>query len=129
MDPDFIHDLLASVGPLRLRRMFGGTGIYAGGRMFALEAGGVLHLKADASTVPEFQREGCEPFTYQRADGRRTSLSYWTLPEHLLDSPEDAAPWAQAALAAAERAAAAKPSPRPPRPRSGPGTPLRRPPS
>ena len=85
--------------------MFGGTGIYAGDRMFALEAGGVLYLKADAATVPEFQEEGCEPFTYERADGRRTSLSYWSLPERLLDSPEDAAPWAQGALAAAERSA------------------------
>ncbi|MFO7308675.1 MAG: TfoX/Sxy family protein, partial [Pseudomonadota bacterium] len=35
--------------PLRVRRMFGGFGVYADGTMFGLAAGGEVHLKADTA--------------------------------------------------------------------------------
>ena len=38
MDAESIRDLFQELGPVRVRRMFGGQGIYAGERMFALEA-------------------------------------------------------------------------------------------
>ena len=36
MDPDFIRDLFASFGPVTVRRMFGGAGLYCEGLMFGL---------------------------------------------------------------------------------------------
>lgn len=103
MDAAYIQDLFAVFGPVRVRRMFGGAGIYAGERMFALEADGEIYLKADASTAPEFEREGCAPFVYETKDGRRTVMSYWRLPERLLEDPDELAAWARKAVAAAER--------------------------
>ncbi len=40
MDADSIRDLFQGIGPVQIRRMFGGQGIYRDGMMFALEAGG-----------------------------------------------------------------------------------------
>jgi DNA transformation protein len=107
VDPDAIRDLFSGVGSVRIRRMFGGQGIYAGEWMFALEAGGELYLKVDASTVAAFRAAGSSPFTYE-SRGRRTQMSYWRLPHVALDDPDEATRWAHLALEAARRAAQAK---------------------
>ena len=58
MDPDDIRDLFAAFGPVTVRRMFGGAGVFADGLMIALISDGVIHLKADQQTIPAFEREG-----------------------------------------------------------------------
>ena len=125
MDPDFIAELFAQFRPVTVRRMFGGAGIYAEGLMFALVFEGAIYLKVDATSIPDFEREGCQPFVYTRAksaDGVGLTLSYWRMPERLYDDPDELAVWARRALAIAQfkktapRARAKKPtSKRPPR--------------
>ena len=83
--------------------MFGGSGIYAEGRMFALVSDGVIYLKADAHNAPAFEREQLEPFTYATSTGRRGVMSYRRMPDRLYDDPDELAIWARAALAAAAR--------------------------
>ena len=106
MDPDFIRDLFAPFGPVTVRRMFSGTGIFAGGLMFGLIVRDVIYLKVDDSNRAYFEREGSRPFTYMR--GRKTgrptehALPYWRLPERLYDNPDELAVWAKRAHAAAE---------------------------
>jgi DNA transformation protein and related proteins len=105
LDPEFIHELFAPFGAVSVRRMFGGAGIWSDGLMFALVFDGAIFLKVDATTIPDFEREGSRPFVYTRAKspGRvgRHSLSYWRLPERLYDDPEELAVWAGRALAVA----------------------------
>ncbi len=88
--------------------MFGGYGIYADDVMFALSTGGDLYLKADRDTQPGFEAEGSEPFSYE-AKGRRVVLSYWSVPDRLLDDADEMAIWARMALSTAKRAAKTKP--------------------
>ena len=102
-DPEHLKELFAAFGPVSVRRMFGGAGIYAEGIMFALIADGELYLKADEETIPAFRAEGTGPFVYG-AKGRRIVMSYWRLPDRLIDEPEELAEWARAALKAAQRA-------------------------
>ena len=109
MSPDHIIEMFAWFGPVTVRRMFGGLGIYADGMMFALAAGGVIYLKADVETVPAFEREGQGPFTYAAKGGKRTVMSYWRLPDRLYDDADELADWARAALAVARRAKEPKP--------------------
>ena len=45
-DFDWLHDLFEPVGPITIRRMFGGAGIYRDGIMFALVSDGEVYLKA-----------------------------------------------------------------------------------
>jgi len=107
-DSAYIHDLFAAFGPVVVRRMFGGAGIYAEGTMFAILDDGVIYLKADEVAAPGFRREGSVPFSYEK-HGRQMVMSYWRLPERLYDDPDELARWARAAWALAQRAAAAKP--------------------
>jgi DNA transformation protein len=99
--PGDIVELFAVFGPVTVRRLFGGAGIYADGTMFALLAGGVIYLKAGASNVAMFEREGLAAFTYSRRQGERAVMSYRRMPDRLYDDPEELAVWARAALAAA----------------------------
>ena len=108
MDRDFLIDLFAGFGPIRIRRMFSGFGISADGTNFALALRGGLYLRADERTIPRFEAEGAKPFQYQTRARTVTVGSYWQLPERLYDDPEELTDWAKAALSAAQRAALSK---------------------
>src|SRR3954447_23250045 len=105
MDRDFLIDLFSDFGPVTVRRMFSGFGISADGTNFALALRGTLYLRADEQTIPQFQAERSTPFQYQTRARTVTVASYWHVPERLYDDPEQFANWAEAALAAAQRAA------------------------
>ena len=100
---NFVTDSLSGLGPVRVRNMFGGGGVFLGDVMFALIADETLYLKADKTTEPDFVAEGMAPFTYE-AKGKRAVMSYWRVPDRLLDCPEDLIEWAGRALAIAEAA-------------------------
>ncbi len=106
MDLDFIRDLFTSFGPVTVKRMFGGAGLWCDGLMFGLVFDGAIFLKVDETSISDFEREGSRPFVYTRAKspGRvgRASLSYWRLPKRLYDDPEELAVWATRALAIAQ---------------------------
>jgi DNA transformation protein and related proteins len=102
---ELLEDALSGLGPVSVRRMFGGAGIYADGVMFGLISGDTLYLKADAQSRHAFEAEGLAPFTYE-GRGKTIALSYWRIPERLLDDPDEMLDWARTALAAARRAAA-----------------------
>src|SRR6185295_5622799 len=102
-DSDHIAELFSGFGPVTVRRMFSGAGVFADGLMIALVVDGVIFLKADASTIAGFEREGLRPFSYKTKDGTRTLHSYWRMPERLYDEPDELADWARQAMAAARR--------------------------
>ena len=90
-----------------MKRLFGGAGLYADGRIFGLVFDGAIYLKVDDANIPDFEREGSRPFVYTRAKSPSRvghhSLSYWRLPERLYDDPDELKVWAARALAIAER--------------------------
>lgn len=93
-------ELLDTVGPMTTRKMFGGLGIYAEGKIFAvLMSDGVLKLKGAGDMADTLTREGWERWTYQRdGSAKVTSMPYWTIPDTILDDPEVAGDWARRAL-------------------------------
>lgn len=101
-------ELLAPIGTVRSRRMFGGHGFYVDGLFIALAFAERLYLKVDAQTRQAFEAAACVPFVYDRA-GQAASLGYFSAPEDAMESPPMMQPWARLALAAALRARAAKP--------------------
>jgi DNA transformation protein len=104
LDAEFIRDLFAQFRLVTVRRMFRSAGIFCDGVMFGLISDGTIYLKADESIIPDFEREGCRPFTYTRSKrAGRVALPYWRLPERLYDDPDELAVWATRALAIAER--------------------------
>ena len=107
MNFDFIRDLFAQFRPVTVKRMFSGAGLYCDGVMFALMVRGTIYLKADATSIADFEREGSGPFTYTR--GKKSgglsehALSYWRLPDRLYDDSDELAIWAERALTIAQR--------------------------
>lgn len=102
---DFLKDSLSGLGPVNVRRMFGGAGVYADGVMFGLVTQDTLYLKADVQSQRAFEAEGLQPFKYE-GRGRVIAMSYWRIPERLLDDPDEMVIWARRALLAARIAAA-----------------------
>jgi DNA transformation protein len=104
LDPEFICELFAQFGPVTVRRMFNSAGIFADRMMIGLINKEAIYLKTDEISIPDFKREGSQPFSYVRAKGGgRVELPYWRLPERLYDDPDELAVWARRAFEAAER--------------------------
>ena len=112
MDAESLRELFREFGPVAVRRMFGGQGVFADGLMIALVARGEIFLKADTETIPSFEREGQRPFTYATSKGEQKLTSYWRMPERLYDEPDELAAWARNSHAVALRAQAAKSKPK-----------------
>jgi DNA transformation protein and related proteins len=108
--PDDLKALFEPFGPVAVRRMFGGAGIYAEGLCFAIESGGEVFLKVDAQSQAGFSAAGSSPFIYN-ARGKAMPTSFWRLPSVAYDEPDELIRWAGLGLEAARRAAAAKAKP------------------
>jgi DNA transformation protein len=101
-DPHRFDDLFREFGCIDVRRMFGGEGIFVGDLMIGLVVRDQIYLKTGDGNRADFEAEGARPFTYTRGKERNaTSLSYYTVPERLLDDPEELGQWARKAHAAA----------------------------
>ena len=105
---DQLHEIFERFGPIQLRRMFGGHGVYHDGRMFGLIAGERLYLKTDEASRTHFEARRLAPFEYTR-QGKTTRMSYWEAPPELFEDRDEAAVWARRAWEAALRSGARKP--------------------
>lgn len=104
MDADSIHELFQAVGPVTIKWMFGGKGIYADGSIIAIELRGELMLKGDAAAACLYEAAGSAQWTYtHNKTNKPVSMPYWTIPESAFDDPDEAAKWAHVALDAALR--------------------------
>src|SRR5215831_10320780 len=97
-------ELFAGLGPVRVKRMFGGHGIYVDDLFIAIVTGETLYLKADDETASRFEKAGCTAFSYEAKGKKRVSLNYWSAPAEALESPALMRPWAALAMQAALRA-------------------------
>ena len=113
---EHVIETLRAFGPVEVRRMFGGWGLYHQERFFALIADETLYLKADDDNRAEFDARGLEPFTFEKK-GERIETHYRAVPEEALEDPAEMARWARLGYAAALRAAATKARKSPPRPK------------
>ncbi len=117
----FISEMLEGLGPIRIRNMFGGAGVYLDDLMFGLILSENLFFKVDERNRADYVDEGQRPVSYEMASGKIVEMSYYEVPERLYDEPDELVVWARKALDAALKARAAKParsakkSPRKPR--------------
>ena len=100
---DFVElclELLAPLGALRARRMFGGHGLYLDDLFFGLIAAESLYLKVNASTREQFAAVGCRPFVYA-GRGKTVEMNYWSVPAEAMESPALMQTWGRLAVQAA----------------------------
>ena len=98
----YVLELLAPLGCVVARRMFGGHGVYCDELFIAIVQDDTLWLKADEDTRASFECADCRIFTYSRA-GKTATLNFFSAPADAIDSPEALLPWARLALTAALR--------------------------
>ena len=73
VSPEFLahlEELLAGLGRMRVKKMFGGASLSVDDAAFALVFGETLYLKVDDDNRAAFEGEGSAPFTYAMKDGR-----------------------------------------------------------
>lgn len=91
--PEFAEDVLhrlAVAGEVRSRKMFGGVGIYLDEVFCAiLTASDRFFMRAGPGNQADFEAEGMGPFTMR--DGK--SMSYYEVPERVLEDPEALTLW------------------------------------
>lgn len=105
---DYLLEQLSPLGDVSAKSMFGGWGIYCEGRMFALVADDTLYLKVDDANRADFEREGLQPFRYDRTDREVAVMSYYQPPSAAIDDRELLCAWASKGIEAAARAAQKK---------------------
>ena len=105
MDDDALRDLFAGLGPVSIRRMFGGKGIYFNGLIVAVVVRGEVLLKADAVSAPAFEAAGSKRWVYD-GKNRPVSMPYWSIPERAVDDIDEMTLWARMAYEAAVRTTA-----------------------
>jgi DNA transformation protein and related proteins len=103
---EFLQEQLAPLGRVTVRRMFGKSGVFCDGLMFAMVTDDTLYFRVDAQNREAFGEAAAFPPLNYAKQGSTIDLSFWRVPERLFDEPDELVAWAQAALAAARRVAA-----------------------
>jgi DNA transformation protein len=102
---EYVIDQLGAFGDTTPRRMFGGVGLFRDGLMFGLIAGDVFYLKVDDTNRGDYEGAGMEPF---RPWEKSIVMSYYQVPEEVLEDLETLRTWAERSFAVARRKAAEK---------------------
>lgn len=111
----FAEERLSVLGSVRIKKMFGGAGVYCDGLFFALLDDDQLFLKVDDANRAAFEKAGLSPFIFRPKEGPPVAMGYYGAPETVWDDEDEMRLWAGLALGAARRAAAKKPAKRAPK--------------
>jgi len=85
-----VMDMLAPIGGVHSRAMFGGYGIFHDGDMFALiSSASRLYFKVDDTNRKRFEEAGSEQFQ---------GMPYFELPVDVLETPDELREWAIASI-------------------------------
>jgi DNA transformation protein len=101
--PDYVLEQLSAFGGVAVRRMFGGAGLFKAGLMFGIISEGELYFKVDDSNRADFEAKKSQPFVYE-ARGRQVALSYWFVPEEVIEESAELMQWARKAFDVALKA-------------------------
>jgi len=100
---EYLKEAFREFGPITVRKMFGGYGVFFQGLMIGLVADDMLYLKVDKRSVASFTDRGLPQFEYPKGD-KRVAMSYYLAPEEALEDSAEMQEWAQLAYEAALRA-------------------------
>lgn len=103
---EFLAEQLSPMGRVNPRRMFGKTGLFCDGLMFALVDDNLLYFRVDDLNREAFKEAASEPPLNYVKGGQLIDLAFWRAPERLIDDRDELLRWARIALEAARRVAA-----------------------
>jgi len=92
----FVLDQLRGLGPVAVRKMFGGEGLYWNGQIFGLIDEGRLYFRVAESTLPRYRALGSRPFEPWPG---HVMKGYYEVPADIVEDLDAAADWAREAWA------------------------------
>ena len=102
---EFLCEQLAPLGRVSMRRMFGKTGVFCDGVMLGMVSENTLYLRVDEQNEAIFEEARASPPLNYAKNGATIDLSFWRVPDRLMDEADELVVWARAALSAARRVA------------------------
>jgi len=93
----FLQEQLEPFGPVTIRSMFGGAGLFCDGVMFGLIAYDTLYFKTGDANRADYEDAGMGPFTYE-GKAKPVAMSYHQVPADLLEDPDGLSEWASRAF-------------------------------
>lgn len=97
-----VYDLLEDTPGITSRPMFGGWSVYKNGVVFGIIADGELYFKADEQDHAKFEKLGSHPFRYSRKDSKSITMSYWLVPEEIMEDRTELPRWVDRAVTVSE---------------------------
>ena len=98
-----LYDLFEGIPNIRSTRMFGGYGFYKDNIFFALIFDDQLYFKVDDENKGDYEEYSSEPFVYEKKGDREIILSYWLVPEEIMENRDRLYEWVEKAVDAGER--------------------------
>ena len=89
-----VYDLLGDLPGITSRAMFGGHALYKDGIIFGMIIDDTVYFKVDTTNQKDYQKYGSSPFCY-RNKGKEIKMSYWEVPEKILEDRALFADWAE----------------------------------
>jgi DNA transformation protein len=124
---DFVEhvcDLLAALGEVRPKSMFGGYGIYVDEVFCAIVMDNTLYFKVDGGNRPDYEALGAGPF--RPFEGKQMVMSYYAVPAQVMDDRRSIVEWGRRAVEAARRSGTKRAVGRPPTKKARSPAPSRR---
>ncbi len=87
---DYIMEVLAPIGDVTGRAMFGGYGIFHQGDMFAIIAGSTLYFKVNDTNRADYEAVGSKQFPH--------SMPYWEVPAEVIEDTAKLHKWARTSI-------------------------------
>jgi DNA transformation protein len=88
MEGVVVEDMFAALGPVAVRRIFGGKGIDHQGLIIAVEVNDALWLKGDPVSAADFEAAGLKRWTYPGKAGKTANMPYGSLSNEAFDEPD-----------------------------------------
>jgi len=93
--PQIVDDFMSYLtphGPITVRAMFGGYGIFYDGVIFASVIENELYFRVDEESREEFEKRGSKQFVYEGM-GRPVGMPYFTIPAAILKNKKELKRW------------------------------------
>ncbi len=101
---EYVLEQLERLGTVTAKKMFGGAGLYFQGLFFGLiDSGDRFYLKVDDTNRADFETRGSEPFNPPSSRPMGKGMPYMTVPEDVLEDPDELAVWARKSVTVAAK--------------------------
>lgn len=99
-----LQELMSDIPGIVCRAMFGGFGFYKDDIFFSMIANDVLYFKVDDINKSKYTESDSKPFVYVSPKGKEMVMSYYEVPENVMDNQEMFKEWVNDAVEAGIRA-------------------------